>query len=109
LDCTLAGDVKAVVEQMATIDESSSVASAEEARDALLSSVQELKTGSRALRRIDVKALNEGLAEVASAVNSAARAETVESAASSLQGSARELEGAIQEVEEHFGCSPDAV
>lgn len=108
LDCTLTGNVRAVVEQVATINESSSVASAEEARDALLSSVQKLKAGSQTLRTIDVKALNEGLAEVASAVSSASRAETVENAVSSLQGSARDLEGAIQEVEDHFGCSPDA-
>jgi hypothetical protein len=108
LECTLAGNVRAVVEQVATINESSSVASAEETRDALLSSVQELKARSQTLRRIDVKALNEGLAEVASAVGSVSRAETVESAVSSLQGSARDLEGAIHDVEDHFGCSPDA-
>jgi hypothetical protein len=107
-ECTLAGNVRAVVEQLATINESSSVASAQEARDALLISVREPKAGSQALRTVDVKALNEGLAEVASAVSSASRAETLESAVASLQGSARDLEGAIQELEDHFGCSPDA-
>jgi hypothetical protein len=108
LECTLAGNVSAAVEQVATINESASVGSAEEARDALLSSVQELKDGSQALRTIDVKALNEGLAEVASAVSSVSGAETGESVVSSLQGSARDLEVSIQEIEDHFGCSPAA-
>jgi hypothetical protein len=107
-DCALASNVRAVVEAVATIDANSSVASAEVARDELLSSVEELKGGSETLRRIDVKALNEGLAEVASAVNSASRGQTVEDVVSSLQGSARDLEGTIQEVEDHFGCRPDA-
>jgi hypothetical protein len=105
-DCRLVGNVSVVVAQVATINESSSVASAEAARDALLSSVKELTAGSPALRGVDVKALNEGLAEVASAVSSASRAQAVESAVSSLQGSARDLKAAIQEVQDHFGCGP---
>jgi hypothetical protein len=108
-ECTMASDVEIVVEQVAAIDERSSVASAEDALDALLSSMQKLKDGSRTLRRIDVKALNEGLAEVASAVGSVSRAGSVESAVSSLQGSARDLQAAIEEVEHQFGCrSSDA-
>jgi hypothetical protein len=107
-DCMLAGGVSVAVDQVATIDESTSVASSEEALHALLSSVNELKAGSQALRRVDVKALNEGLAEVASAVSSASRAESVDGAVPSLQGSARDLEAAINDLEAHFGCNPAA-
>ena len=104
-ECALAGVVRDAVEQVAAFDESSTVESAEAAQGALLDSVQELKARSEAIRTIDVKALNEGLAEVTSAVSSVSGAETVESAVTSLHGSARDLETSLHELEDHFGCS----
>jgi hypothetical protein len=104
-ECALAGVVRDAVEQVASFDESSTVESAEAAQGALLDSVQELKARSESLRTVDIKALNEGLAEVSSAVSSVSGAETVESAVSSLQGSARDLETSLHELEDHFGCS----